>query len=40
VRDDLRSKAMHRSGTLPTREEAIEAALTAYDSVLLDHDGR
>ena len=31
VRDDLRSKAMHRSGTLPTREEAIEAAWTVVD---------
>ncbi|HQH07652.1 MAG TPA: glycosyltransferase family 4 protein [Phycicoccus sp.] len=34
VRDDLRSKAMHRAGELPTKEAAIAAARTAYASVV------
>jgi len=34
VRDDLRSKAVERSADLPTREDALEAALTAYAQVL------
>lgn len=34
VRDDLRSKAVERAATLPDREAAIEAALTAYASVI------
>ncbi len=34
VRDDLRSKAIHRAGELPTRQDAITAARAAYDSVL------
>ena len=34
VRDDLRSKAVERSAHLPTEEDALEAALTAYRSVL------
>ena len=34
VRDDLRSKAVERAGQLPTEEDALEAALTAYRSVL------
>ena len=33
VRDDLRSKAVHRAGELPTAEQAVEAALAAYRSV-------
>jgi glycosyltransferase involved in cell wall biosynthesis len=39
VRDDLRSKAVERSGQLPTEEDALEAALTAYASVLPVPDG-
>ena len=34
VRDDLRSKAVERAADLPTEEDALEAALTAYRSVL------
>lgn len=34
VRDDLRSKAVERSGQLPTAADALEAALAAYRSVL------
>jgi hypothetical protein len=34
VRDDLRSKAVERSAHLPTEEDALEAALAAYRSVL------
>lgn len=34
VRDDLRSKAVERSGHLPTEQDALEAALAAYASVL------
>ena len=34
VRDDLRSKAVERSGQLPTEQDALDAALTAYASVL------
>lgn len=34
VRDDLRSKAMHRAGELPTKADAIAAARTAYASVV------
>ncbi|PRY63820.1 glycosyltransferase involved in cell wall biosynthesis [Knoellia remsis] len=34
VRDDLRSRAIGRAGELPDGEDALEAALTAYDSVL------
>ena len=34
VRDDLRSKAVERSARLPTQEDALDAALTAYRSVL------
>ena len=34
VRDDLRSKAVERSGHLPTEGDALEAALAAYASVL------
>lgn len=34
VRDDLRSRAVERSGHLPTQGDALEAALTAYASVL------
>jgi glycosyltransferase involved in cell wall biosynthesis len=34
VRDDLRSKAVERSGHLPTEHDALEAALVAYLSVL------
>ncbi|KGN36110.1 hypothetical protein N803_09430 [Knoellia subterranea KCTC 19937] len=34
VRDDLRSRAISRGGELPTSEDALEAALTAYRSVL------
>lgn len=33
VRDDLRSKAIHRSAELPSREQSIDAALTAYASL-------
>ena len=34
VRDDLRSKAVERSGQPPTEQDALDAALTAYASVL------
>lgn len=34
VRDDLRSRAIARGGELPTSADALEAALTAYESVL------
>lgn len=34
VRDDLRSRAIGRGGELPTSDDALEAALTAYRSVL------
>ncbi|GAA4413716.1 glycosyltransferase [Fodinibacter luteus] len=34
VRDDLRSKAVERSAELPTEDDALDAALTAYASVL------
>ena len=34
VRDDLRSRAIARGGELPTSADALEAALTAYRSVL------
>ncbi len=34
VRDDLRSKAVERSADLPSREDALEAALAAYAQVL------
>lgn len=34
VRDDLRSRAISRGGELPTSADALEAALTAYRSVL------
>ena len=34
IRDDLRSKAVERSAHLPTEDDALEAALTAYRSVL------
>ncbi len=34
VRDDLRSKAVERAAQLPTGEDALEAALAAYRSVL------
>ena len=40
VRDDLRSKAVERSGELPTAADALEAALTAYASVLGERDRR
>lgn len=33
VRDDLRSKAVHRAAELPTAADAIDAALAAYASV-------
>lgn len=33
VRDDLRSRAIARSGELPDRQQAIDAALAAYDGV-------
>lgn len=33
VRDDLRSRSIGRSAELPTSADALEAALTAYDSV-------
>lgn len=36
VRDDLRSKAVERSARLPTDEDALAAALSAYASVLPD----
>lgn len=39
VRDDLRSKAVERSAHLPTGADALEAALTAYRSVLPGHAG-
>ena len=39
VRDDLRSKAVERAEHLPTEEDALAAALTAYRSVVeLAHD--
>ena len=34
VRDELRSRAVERSASLPTREDALAAALTAYHSVV------
>ncbi len=34
VRDELRSRAVERSASLPTRDDALAAALTAYSSVL------
>ncbi|MEO6790496.1 MAG: glycosyltransferase family 4 protein [Ornithinibacter sp.] len=34
VRDDLRSKAVERSGELPTPADALGAAMAAYESVL------
>jgi glycosyltransferase involved in cell wall biosynthesis len=38
VRDDLRSKAVERSAELPTAEDELRAALTAYASVLAHHE--
>ena len=39
VRDDLRSKAVERAEHLPTEDDALSAALTAYRSVVdLPHD--
>ena len=34
VRDNLRSRAVERAADLPTEADALEAALTAYRSVL------
>ena len=34
VRDNLRSKSVERAGHLPTEDDALEAALAAYRSVL------
>jgi glycosyltransferase involved in cell wall biosynthesis len=40
VRDDLRSKAVERSGALPTEADALEAALAAYARVLAQGAGQ
>jgi glycosyltransferase involved in cell wall biosynthesis len=40
VREDLRCRAVERSGLLPTGADALEAALTAYASVLAERDRR